>query len=278
MIFEETVNLTDRLAIDELLYRGKRFRGSKEFIKIVNFITRFNHYSRFNTILVYIQNQDVTFFGSASFWKKKFGRTVSEDARPYIILAPKGPIVLVYDLFDTKGYLSPEDFLEKGLGRKLSAVNGIVDGRVYQRVLLETKKWGIKVSQEPFSYFKGGHVTTIFSGRLEIALKKGLSESEAFCVLIHELAHLFLGHTGHKSILNDETKSSITLPQRILSKSAAELEAETVSYLICKKIGIEAQSAEYIAGYIKSENDLIQFSYEMVIKIADKIEKLFIKV
>jgi len=42
-------------------------------------------------------------------------------------------------------------------------------------------------------------------------------------------------------------------------------------------LGLQTSSAEYIAGYIKNEKDLLEFSYETVIKIADKIEKLFIK-
>jgi hypothetical protein len=56
------------------------------------------------------------------------------------------------------------------------------------------------------------------------------------------------------------------------------LEAETVSFLLCKKLGLETRAAEYIAAYIKSEEDLIKFSYETVIKMADKIENLFFEV
>jgi len=66
------------------------------------------------------------------------------------------------------------------------------------------------------------------------------------------------------------------LMQRPISRTAKELEAETISYLISKKIGLESRSAEYIASYIKSDKDLIEFSYETVIKIADKIERLFL--
>jgi antirestriction protein ArdC len=69
----------------------------------------------------------------------------------------------------------------------------------------------------------------------------------------------------------------ITLHDRKLSRAAEELEAETVAYLIMNKLGLETRSAEYIAGYIKSDQVLLEVNYEIIIKTADKIEKLFIK-
>jgi hypothetical protein len=48
-------------------------------------------------------------------------------------------------------------------------------------------------------------------------------------------------------------------------------------FLICSKLGLETRSAEYIAGYMKSDRDLAQFSYELIVKVADKIEELFLK-
>lgn len=32
-------------------------------------------------MLVYLQNDAVTFFGGVSFWKKKFGRTLKEERK-----------------------------------------------------------------------------------------------------------------------------------------------------------------------------------------------------
>lgn len=103
-----------------------------------------------------------------------------------------------------------------------------------------------------------------------------MSKEANFSVLMHELAHLFLGHTGHKELKHIDKKRTIKLPQRKLTKTAEELEAEATSYLLCHQLGLVSQSAEYIAGYIRNENDLSQFSYEAVIKTADKIEKIFL--
>lgn len=58
---------TDKLTIDELFNRSKKYQGSEQFCRFFNFIARFNHYSRFNTMLVYVQDESVTFFGGAKF-------------------------------------------------------------------------------------------------------------------------------------------------------------------------------------------------------------------
>ena len=57
----------------------------------------------------------------------------------------------------------------------------------------------------------------------------------------------------------------------------AALEAVTLSFLICKKLGLETQATEYLAGYITCDKDLEEFSHELVIKTADKIDGIFFK-
>lgn len=278
ILSEENSFTNDKITIDELLKQSRRFKNSAEFTKFFDFVARFDHYSRYNTMLVYIQNKAVTFFGGVTFWKKEFNRTLKEDARPYIILAPNGPMMLVYDIFETEGKESPEEFLEKGLGRKPFEVKGYLDKEIFERAMDEASGWGIKVRYKPLSYFNAGYVTTIFKGPLEICLKEGLRREENLAVLIHELAHLFLGHTGHEYLQYNKGKvKPIKIHQRNISYTAGELEAEAVSYLICRKLGLQSKSAEYIAGYITCDKDLLEFSYETVIKAADKIEYLFIK-
>ena len=269
-------HINDKFSIDELLHRSWKHKDSKEFFKFFDFIASFQHYSRYNTMLVYLQNEAVTFFGGTSFWRNKFKRTIKQDARPYVILAPMGPVMMVYDVMETEGEDTPDEFLKKGLGRKPFEVAGKIGNGVLENVIGIATNYGVKIIFKEQFYFKGGHVTTIFAGILEIVLNSNSTKEERFSVLIHELAHLFLGHTGHKEFQIPNSDKKIKLMQRKLTRTAEELEAETVSFLLCKKIGLETRAAEYIAGYIKSEDDLINFSYETVIKTADKIEDLFL--
>ncbi len=264
-------------AIDELMQRSLNYRDTEQFFKFFDFIRKFDHYSYYNNMLVYLQNSEVTFFGGTSYWKKKWDRVVLSDARPYVILAPKGPVMLVYDIIDTKGDLSPDEFMEKGLGRKPFEVIGKLSEKIWVKAVKHTRNYGIKLISTPLSYFKAGHVTTIYAGgQIEICLKEGTTATEKFPVLVHELAHLLLGHTGHKELTHPTNNKSIKLLDRDIPKATRELEAETVSYLVCHRLGLKTQAAEYIAGYFSHDGVFDKFSYDMVIKAADLIESRFL--
>ena len=268
-------HIIDKFTIDDLLHRSWTYKNSEAFVKFFKFIASFHHYSRYNTMLVYLQNEAVTFFGGKSFWKKRFNRRVKDGARPYIILAPMGPVMLVYDVMDTEGKESPEEFLKNGLGRNPFDVKGKLPIEMFDRALEIAKSYGIEITFEDTSYLKGGHITTFIAGDPKIVISKKGTIEVKFSTLLHELAHLFLGHTGHTKLSKANDKKEIKILQRKLTRTAEELEAETVSFLVSKKMGLATNAAEYIAGYITSENDLIEFSYESVIKTADRIDQLF---
>lgn len=105
-----------------------------------------------------------------------------------------------------------------------------------------------------------------------------MSVESNFTVLLHELAHLLCGHTGHKEIKRLKPNKRILLPERQkMTLTMEELEAETVSFLVSKRMGLEPRSAEYLAGYIKNLDDLKSISYETIIKTADKIDEIFLR-
>lgn len=263
--------------IDDLLHRSLIHKRSADFVKFFDFIARFQHYSRYNTLLVFTQNPNITFFGSAAYWRRTFYREIKVEARPHIILVPKGPIMLVYDIFDTTGDLTAEQFLEQGLGRNPNAVVGLLDDPTFEYAQFEARRWGIAVLYRPLTYFTGGQFKKRSSSELEIYLKEGMSPAENFSVLIHELAHLFLGHVGSVQLKHSTGAKPLVIEGRTISTEKQELEAETISFLLCKKIDLQTSSAEYLAKFIKSEDDLLSFRYELVIKTADRIEKLFLR-
>jgi hypothetical protein len=187
------------------------------------------------------------------------------------------PVMLVYDIMETEGKDNPKDFLDKMFGKKIFEVKGRLKPRIYEGAIVAAESWGIPIIFRDLSYFKGGHVTTAITGRLEICLKTGATLEENFTTLLHELAHVLLGHTGHQYLHKMNPEKRMTLPKREkLSRSAEELEAETVKFLISTKLGLIPNSESYIAGYITNIDDLLTFSYETVIKVADKIENMFL--
>jgi len=47
---------TEKLTIDKLFKRSQRYRDSKEFFRFFNFIAKFTHYTRFNTMIIETTN------------------------------------------------------------------------------------------------------------------------------------------------------------------------------------------------------------------------------
>ena len=70
-----------------------------------------------------------------------------------------------------------------------------------------------------------------------------LSAEARYGTLVHELAHLYCGHLG--------TPNARWWPDRQnLSVAVREFEVESVSYLVCTRLGIDTASDEYLAGYV----------------------------
>ncbi len=87
---------------------SRRFRRSKKFAEAVEFVARFREYSPFNNMLVFMQNPLTTYFATARHWRKAFGRSIKQEARGMLILAPRTPVLMVYDIADTEGPPLPE--------------------------------------------------------------------------------------------------------------------------------------------------------------------------
>lgn len=95
ILFEETNFIEDKFTIDELLKRSWRFKSTPEFVKFFNFIARFNHYSRFNTMLVYVQDPSITFFGGIPFWKKSLTEQLKRMKKLSAILSSHKDLKLI---------------------------------------------------------------------------------------------------------------------------------------------------------------------------------------
>src|SRR5690554_2849803 len=143
----------EKLTIDDLFRKRWIYKDSEAFVKFFKFIASFHHYTRYNTMLVYLQNEAVTFFGGKSFWEKRFDREVKKDARPYVILAPMGPIMMVYDVMETEGQESAEEFLKMGFGRNPFDVKGKLPKSMFDRSLDIAMNYGIKVSFKDTSIY-----------------------------------------------------------------------------------------------------------------------------
>jgi hypothetical protein len=259
----------DSLTLDELFRRSLLFRSSKKYIELLKFIRKFKNYSIYNNALVYLQNPNVTYYATASHWWKKFNRKVKEDARPMVILAPMTPVLFVYDLIDIEGPNLPERLINP------FETKGEFDVKKLELTIENLSRDKIKVLKKPFSFLHAGSAVKYHfldpvrnaSSKVEIHINSELNEADAYAILCHEIAHIYLGHLG-----ND--KDEWWPNRRKLEHHSKELEAESVAYLVCYRFGLKTKSEEYLASHITSEDDMKLISVEKVIKTAGLIERM----
>ncbi len=228
------------LGIDKLAKAIDTVRESEAFRKFLDVQAKFHRYSWHNSMLIASQRPDATRVAGFQKWKE-LGRHVCKGERGIRILAPcpfkktvtdddgtertsQGmyfKVVCVFDVAQTDGQALPDidvpdiqtaaDTLLAGLGRVATAR-------------------GIAVK---YADLRASHYGTSKGGSIDIA--NGHATGQQAKTLAHELAHEAL----HK---DPKTRQG-------LDRNTAELEAESVAYVVCRHHGldVEVRACRYIA-------------------------------
>jgi hypothetical protein len=251
-------------SLDALFGHSRRFRNSRKFAQAVEFVAKFREYSPFNNMLVYLQNPLATYFATARHWQKAFGRSVKEDARGMILLAPRTPVLLVYDIADTEGPPLPDK-----LG-VFTQTAGRFNPTLLDRTIKNAERDRIRVERKPMGQLRGGFATTRVedsSWKMRVGLREELDAASAYQVLCHELAHIYLGHVG--------VDRDGWWPYRTnLTEGVTEIEAESVAYVVCRRAGLETRSAEYLSSYVEDNSDIDAISLDLVSRVAGRLEEM----
>ncbi len=304
----QTVNPDQQkeLLLDELFTRSIHHRNSQAFLETINFLSRFRSQKPYNAYLLQVQNPRVSFVKTASQWGKEFGRNIRPDAKPLLVLFPFAPLHVVYDLFDTEGQESPEELLEHVHLHHRSHETAPV--WMTQNLVQSARNHGILVCTRPMHTLHHGTARTmtaldhseleqgrfldviedhksapLFEGqrvkvenpkqlRYIIELNDRLESSRTFGTLIHELAHVLLGHLGaveDESPVDTWKNRNNVLVHHVRS---AEFEAECVAYIVCMRLGLEPDSWYYLAGYLENNGEIPSISFDMVLTVSGKIE------
>jgi len=257
-----------RLLLDNLLRESRLYHKSPEFMALLDFTVRLRNFAPFNAMLLHIQKPGLLYAASRYDWLHRFNRTVTDGARPLLILWPFGPVALVYDVADTEGEYLPEAALNPfpAMGDMTSWQMGEFSHHL--------RKKGIEVKQIEFG---SGHAGAIHTDRTRLTIEanapshytvhinKAHNPNTQFATLAHELAHLFLGHQGPDKHLK--------IPQRPRpDHDQAAFEAETVSYLVCRRNGVWSRAEVYLADYVAAHETVIDLDLYHLMKATGQVE------
>jgi hypothetical protein len=257
-------NQEHQSSLDELFGRSKRFRRSRQFAQAVEFVAKFREYSPFNNMLAYLQNPLATYFATARHWQKAFGRSVKEDARGMILLAPRTPVLLVYDIADTEGPPLPDKLAG------FSQTTGAFDPAILDRTIKNAERDRIRIERKPMGQLRGGFATTRTQDagwKMRVVLREDLDPVAAYPVLCHELAHIYLGHVG-------ADKDGWWPFRTRLTEAVMEIEAESVAHVVGHRAGLTTRSAEYLSTYAEDNSEIDAISLDLVSRVAGRLEEM----
>lgn len=273
--------------LDDLFVVAKNFRSCSNFRELIDFISRFHHYSVFNAALVYTQMPGARFVLPAKRWLDEYKRIPIHGAQPLVMLQPMAPIMFGFDVSQTEGRPLPQEI------ESPFRVCGEINKEIYQRLLENCAQEGVLIRQINLGSTLGGyvrnandphHVVGIGLVRgyeiqkiykrnkeieviAEITLNSNLPDETNFATLTHELGHLFCGHVGATNPPTWPGRKGLGIEQR-------EFEAESVSFLVCRRMKLETPAADYLSGYMKEYSQIPEISFDVVLKSVQRIEAM----
>jgi len=217
-------------------------------------------------------------------WKSRFGREVKYGKRPMIILYPFGPVGFVFDENDTVGGQLDHTKL---LGWWKEGKNNILTPELFERTLrcLKNKYKIPHIEKEARPYIEENSLSTAGyaskqSDKIEITLHPRYNYitednvEEAYGVLAHEIAHIFLGHLGeykYEAGVREPREIKLCDDRRSVKHEVMELEAELTAWLVFNRFGIEKQSVDYMASWLTNDVDWLSVDISRTLRIANTI-------
>lgn len=241
---------------------------SETYKAYLDFLSKFHNYSYSNALLIFLQKPDATLCAGYKTWEK-LGRHVNKGETGIRIIAPVqykrevesevvdaqtgeaktdaegNPVkekkvvksqsfrmVSIFDVSQTSGAELPSLGVDELTG-DVEDYEAIIDAIC-------------RIAPVPVTFedIEGGAKGYYSLSEKRIVVQRGMSEEQTIKTLVHEWAH---------SLLHDKEGGSIegVEQDRKLSRNAREVEAESISYCVCRKLfGID--TGEYSFSYVTS--------------------------
>jgi hypothetical protein len=257
--------------------------------RFFSFLKKNPHQAPFNNALVFAQRPNCVYYMTSYQWEKIHGQKIRPGVSPMVILFPFGPVRFVYDYEDTEG---PFTLSKNG---SLNWWKEIPDNDINISIYKRTEAYLEKFYHIVLSYKTGGEYLRYHSlstagyakwnnlgEKFEITLHPRYTPistdnvTEAYGVLVHEIAHILLGHLGPKYYYEsrgmDKTKRLYCEDRTWLSDSVKELEAELIAWLVFNRFGNNKNSSvDYMASWLKKDNDWQMINLSNVLRTANTI-------
>lgn len=256
-----------RSLLDQLLEESRLYKSGTDYKQLLDFVVRLRNFAPFNAMLLQIQKPGLVYAASARDWRERFGRLINEDARPLLILWPFGPVALVYDVKDTHGLDLPEDvspFIAHGMfdAGRLLEFESLLYKKQIQWIHLDAGE-GKAGSIRCVSRAAKSDQSSVY----EMRINEKHEPAVKFSTVIHELAHLCLGHLGKDGNLKIPARPHLTHAQ-------VELEAESVAYIVCQRNGVKPKSESYLKNYVSEGTTTDSLGLYQIMRAAGQAETL----
>ena len=267
---EQLKEITDRIeaGIRDIFESG----DMDKYRNYLRTMSRFHNYSLNNQALIHLQRPDATLVAGYNRWRDKFSRHVLRGEKGITIIAPtpykkkieqekldpdtRLPIldadgkviteekeieipmfrpVKVFDYAQTDGKPLPER-----VASPVANLTGSVENyEAFMEALRRSSP--VPVEVKPMSADVDGY----FSPKAQsITLREGMSEVQTVSAAVHEIARAKLHNYGLQQAAERKAKS----------RNTEEVEAESISFMVCAYFGIEtgANSFGYVATWSKN--------------------------
>lgn len=266
----QTAETVARESIDRLLADGHSYRKTAEYREFIDFLGRFRSYSPFNAAMVKLQRPGARYVATANAWDRDYRRVIRPGAQPLVIMQPRGPYMVVYDVGDTEALPGapalPRDVIDPFAVTSVLSSDRAVE--LWDTTVDNAIRDGIRITLVDHAPSHAGaarwtrlHGTVIsrpgprassrpesFPLVHEIEVNENLSPVDRYVTLVHELAHVYCGHIG--------SPDPRRWPDRRGSKQRAEIEAETIAYIVLRRLDPTAAMGDYLLGYLSSSDEM----------------------
>ncbi len=264
---------TSNQTINDLYSRIISNSNIYEYRSLIQFIARYQDFAIYNNLLAWLQNPNVVYYLPASNWKDQWDRTIKRNAKPILIQYVKGPVNIVYDLLDTIGAESYQEFLSTNFDKTKKTESVIYFFEVLKYTLKNNETIHINVEfDDNLEKEAGATYSRINESSCRITISKSTELEENIKILLQAVGHIMLGHWG--SFFSTEEKKEVSISSRdTVAPEMINIEIDTFAYLIAERFGLSLYPETFLIDNIVDPSLLTEIDIDGIVKRARPLER-----